>query len=175
MLPLMLHPHPPSPAPSLHPWPAQTSSGPRSSSPVAWSTTGDRPSSLISCPQSALSVFASAPPGSRWRLPPPESSASAPWPAPSAGGQNSKCAVSSAETGTPFRPASPTGSAEPCPPSSVSASASGKSCLPWHHPPSSAASSPDSAPAASTVLHRSAPAYAPEPAHDPESWFYLFL
>src|ERR1700704_2307184 len=159
MLPL----HPPSPSPALHPSPAQTSSGPRWSAPVAWNTAAARPSSSISCPQSAPSVSASAPPGSRWRLPPPAASASASWPPPSACGQSSRCAASSAVTGNSFRPASPIGSAEPCPPSSTAVSASGKPCPPWPRPLLSAASSPDFFPAASSVLHKSAPASAPGP------------
>src|SRR5579864_2400872 len=161
----MPRPHPPSPGPSLHLSPAQTLSGPRSSSPAAWSTAAARPSSSISCPQSALSVSASAPFGSRWRLPPPATSASASWPPPSACAQNSRYVASSAVTGSSFRPASPTGNAGPCPPSSIVVSASGKPCLLASSPPLSVASSPDSAPAASSVLHKFAPACVP--AHPP--------
>src|SRR3954464_9174516 len=98
----MLLPHPPSRAPSLHPSPVQTSSGPRSSSPIASNTTAVRPSSLRSCPQSPPSVSASAQPGSRWRPPLPAASASASWLLPSACVQSSRCVVSSAETGSSF-------------------------------------------------------------------------
>src|SRR5579864_7188285 len=162
----MPRPHPPSPGPSLHLSPAQTLSGPRSSSPAAWSTAAARPSSSISCPQSALSVSASAPFGSRWRLPPPATSASASWPPPSACAQNSRYVASSAVTGSSFRPASPTGNAGPCPPSSAVVSASGKPCLLWLCLPCTAASSLDSVPKVSSALHRSAPAGAPERSRD---------
>src|ERR1700739_3204044 len=160
----MPHPRSPSPAPSLHPSLAQTLSGPRSSSPVAWNTAAARLSSLRSCPQSPLSVSASTPPGSRLGLPAAAASALGPWLPPSACGQSSRYAASSVETHNSSRPASPTGSAGPCPPASAAVSASGKPCPPWSRLPLSPASSPDSVPTASSALHKSAPTCGPAPA-----------